>query len=813
MELKKRFKLYKSGKMWCCAAVAFGALAFGTVNGQADDNTPASSPVTTAQVATTSQSSTTATTDSNNVSSATTNAATNTATTAAATNSATAQTSSQSQVPVTTASATTETTHAATNNGIGTINTLDISAYQPNISAGTFAQYHNQGINNVIVKLSEGSTWVNTYAQNQVNNAKQAGMNVAAYHFVRFTTASEAQAEAQLFARMARGIGLGSNTLMIADVEQVPQTQYAGIVNNLNVFWQTLSSLGFNNHGVYTGLYYDYQYNVSSTVGKDRTWVAAYGNYRNTVQSRGYGAWQYTDNWNGTNIDASIDLGMFASYMGGQQTSAANLDGLAIDSANNTVTVSGWFADNNNEGKNNRYVILLDATNNAELGRQQVNAVSRTDVASAYPDIYGAGNSGFNAAFQLSGNLANAIANGHSLKVIFRYTSSSDGNSAFNDKQFDAVTLNKNVANLEGMSLTSNGITVTGWHAADQSLSRSNRYVILYDATTKREIARQAVSSIARPDVQRVNADVYGSQDAGFTATFAMNDALRTALQNGDALQVISRYTNDPAGNGNAVDYWFGAKKFNQNKAALDSFNLANGHLQVTGWHAADTSLAEPSQWIILIDNQTGKEVARVKAETTSRPDVARVYPNILNAANSGFKADFAIAQFSSLRNALLQGHSLKVVARYSDNAQSGEGKNTDYWFSTPKNFSREFAYNRANLDGMVRTNGGIHVAGWHASNQAVGRPYHYVILYDATQKQELARTLVETTERSDVQRAFPNIYNSANSGFDTIFSTENVKVKNAVTNRYALQVIDRYSASQDGNSDYIDYWFGAKRV
>lgn len=811
MELKKRFKLYKSGKMWCCAAVAFGALAFGTVNGQADDNTPASSPVTTVQVATTSQSSTTAATDSN-VSSATTNAATNTATTAATTNSAAAQTS-QSQAPVTTASATTETTHAATNNGIGTINTLDISAYQPNISAGTFAQYHNQGINNVIVKLSEGSTWVNTYAQNQVNNAKQAGMNVAAYHFVRFTTASEAQAEAQLFARMARGIGLGSNTLMIADVEQVPQTQYAGIVNNLNVFWRTLSSLGFNNHGVYTGLYYDYQYNISSTVGKARTWVAAYGNYRNTVQSRGYGAWQYTDNWNGTNIDASIDLGMFASYMGGQQTSAANLDGLAIDSANNTVTVTGWFADNNNEGKNNRYVILLDAINNAELGRQQVNAVSRTDVASAYPDIYGAGNSGFNASFPLSGNLANAIANGHSLKVIFRYTSSSDGNSAFNDKQFDAVTLNKNVANLEGMSLTSNGITVTGWHAADQSLSRSNRYVILYDATTKREIARQAVSSIARPDVQKVNADVYGSQNAGFDATFTMNGALQTALQNGDALQVISRYTNDPAGNGNAVDYWFGAKKFDQNKAALDSFSLVNGHLQVTGWHAADTSLAEPSQWIILIDNQTGKEVARVKAGTTSRPDVARVYPNILNVANSGFKADFAIAQFSSLRNAILQGHSLKVVARYSDNAQSGEGKKTDYWFSTSKNFSREFGDNRANLDGMVRTNGGIHVAGWHASNQAVGRPYHYVILYDATQKQELARTLVEATERPDVQRVFPNIYNSANSGFDTVFSTENVKVKNAVTSRHALQVIDRYSASQDGNSDNIDYWFGAKRV
>ena len=49
MEAKKRFKLYKSGKLWCCAAVAFGVMAFGTVNGQADD---APATTTTSQVAT-----------------------------------------------------------------------------------------------------------------------------------------------------------------------------------------------------------------------------------------------------------------------------------------------------------------------------------------------------------------------------------------------------------------------------------------------------------------------------------------------------------------------------------------------------------------------------------------------------------------------------------------------------------------------------------------------------------------------------------------------------------------------------------------
>ena len=112
--------------------------------------------------------------------------------------------------------------------------------------------------------------------------------------------------------------------------------------------------------------------------------MAAYGNYRNTVQSRGYGAWQYTDNWNGTNIDASIDFGMFANYAGHQTTSAANLDNFSINANNNTLDVAGWFADNNNQGKANRFIILIDQDTGNELVRQQVSAVSRPDVAKAY---------------------------------------------------------------------------------------------------------------------------------------------------------------------------------------------------------------------------------------------------------------------------------------------------------------------------------------------------------------------------------------------------------------------------------------------
>lgn len=945
MEAKKRFKLYKSGKLWCCVAVAFGVVAFGTVNGQADD---APATTITSQVAT-SVANTSSTTNVAPESTATadtqtSNPVVNDKTTANSTTAATTTTLNVQQMsaaPVNTNAVTTA-AYAATNN-LSTADTLDISAYQPNISEETFRQYHNQGINNVVVKLSESTSWTNAYAQQQVSRAQAAGMAVSAYHFVRFTTAAQAQQEAQLFARMARACGLGNDTLMIADVESVPQTQYAGIVNNLNVFWQTLSSLGFNNHGVYTGLAYDRQYNVSSTVGKARTWVAMYYyDYSanaarcNYIQSMGYGAWQYTDRWGGS-IDGSIDFGMFSNYAGHQATSAANLENFNINANNNTLNVAGWFADNNNEGKNNRYVILLDQDNgNRELARQQVSAVSRPDVANVYSDVYGASNSGFNASFALNGSLADAIADGHRIQAIIRYTSSNDGNSDYNDHWFDGVVLNQNVANMEKLQVSQAGIHVSGWHAADQALDRQYHYVILFDATTKKEIARKRVDATNRGDVAKVYPNVYNSGKSGFSADFVMNDALRAALQNGDSIQVVSRYTDDKNGDGNRVDYWFTPQAYNQNQAYLEDFSIYNGQLRVTGWHASDQSVVEPNQWIILLDNQTGKEVARAKAITTKRNDVLAAYPNILNADNSGFVANFDIANTSGLRAAILAGHSLKAVARYSDD-NGGEGHRSDYWFSavqTPystqsaqelesftingnqieasgwyadgrsvaakamyvilydattnrelgrqqiatadrerpdiassnssianagvsgfktsfainnssimqalKNGDRlqvvarytdddqsgegnyvqhffdaqSFQNNNAYLDAFrVNSDGGIQVSGWHASNQTAGRPYHYVILYDATSGREITRQrVVENVQRPDVQKAYPSVYNSLNSGFNINFASS-ATIQRAISEGRNLQVIDRYSATKDDNGDYVDYWFAPRQL
>ena len=226
------------------------SLGFINASAQADDQPTNQSTATTEVASQTSQNQINSQSQAqSNSSTVTTSAATDTSSTTSAAPAVTATT--QSKVAVNTS------TPVASS-----ADTIDISAYQKNMSVGTFQNYKNMGVQNVVVKLTESTGWTNGYAQSQINNAKTAGMNVSAYHFVRFTNASEAQAEANHFATVARQFGLGNDTLMIADVESVPQTQYAGIVNNLNIFWNTLSSLGYTNHAVYTVLSYDQQYNV-----------------------------------------------------------------------------------------------------------------------------------------------------------------------------------------------------------------------------------------------------------------------------------------------------------------------------------------------------------------------------------------------------------------------------------------------------------------------------------------------------------------------------------------------------------------------
>lgn len=351
------------------------------------------------------------------------------------------------------------------------------------------------------------------------------------------------------------------------------------------------------------------------------------------------------------------------------------LDGVHTTN-NGQLTVTGWHATNASQGRIYHYIIVLDQ-NNHEIARKLVASVSRPDVQKAH-NVYNATNSGFSTSL----DLGNALANTDSVRIISRYSSVADGNSGYVDYWFAPVSIDQNnYACLDNVSVINGKLQFAGWNATNRSANRKYHYIILIDHSNgNREIARQLVTTDNnRADVANVYPNIDGAATSGFKVGFDLSK-----LNLNHQLQIISRYTDDPAGNGNYVDYWFSPVTGNySNQGYLDNFVVNNsGQVVASGWHANDVTKFEQNHFIILYDMTSNKQVAVIKTTNVTRNDVAKAYPSIRTAANSGFNVSFDLP-----KNSIISGHKYVVVSRYStsDRGNGDQGQYTDYWYD-PKN-------------------------------------------------------------------------------------------------------------------------------
>ncbi|NMV53637.1 N-acetylmuramoyl-L-alanine amidase, partial [Lactobacillus reuteri] len=457
---------------------------------------------------------------------------------------------------------------------------------------------------------------------------------------------------------------------------------------------------------------------------------------------------------------------------------------------NNDLHVSGWQATNQAAGKDNRYLVAYDSTTNTELGRTSVTEnVARPDVAKAYPDVVNAKDSGYQATMNnLDWSKVKSVDD--QIHIVSRYSDAANGEGNHVDNWSQPINLDKgNYAYLDNFSVANNQLQVSGWNATNQALGKTNHYVILFDRTTGREIARNKIEATERPDVAKVYPQVINAKASGFNTAFSL-----AGIDFNHELQVISRYSNAANGEGNRVDYWFAPKKFmsgnTSNQGNLDSFNLSNGQLIVSGWHATDYSQVENNHYLILFDNTNKTQVKSIKVTNVARPDVAKAYPTVATAGQSGFNANFGTVN-------LTPGHSYSLVSRYSTldggNGDNGQSKTTDYWFS-PVTLDQQASY----VDSFTKTDNGYNVKGWMASDQSINKPNAYLILLN--DGQEIARTKVELTDRPDVAKVYPSIYNSQKGGFNGEFKVDPAKANGT------LKVIMRF-AGDDANQNYSDQY------
>lgn len=449
------------------------------------------------------------------------------------------------------------------------------------------------------------------------------------------------------------------------------------------------------------------------------------------------------------------------------------------------LQVAGWQATGTSNDQRNRYVLVYDNTSHSELTRAQAPVVQRPDVQQAYSNVDNSLNSGFNLSLNIPANTMR-----DSLSIVSRYSDDAvNGEGHHTDYWFGPLTLDQaNRASLDSLSSQDGQLIVSGWHASNAAADKQYHYIIAFDQTAGHEIARQLVKAgEARPDVAQAFPTIADAGNAGFRVQFALTPAY--ASHN---IQFISRWTDDQAGNGSAVDYWFSPVQ-KVNRGNLDSWNVGDGHVTVSGWHANDASIYEPYHFLILFDQTANQQVAAEQVATQDSSDVAKVYgSDTKTAGHARFSYDFDQAT-------LIPGHQYSLVSRYSaintGNGDDGQGNFTDYWFPA---FSLDQGQKAYSIDSLGMHNGQMNVAGWFANNASSTRPYAYAILL--ADGQEVARQELTLTARPDVAKVYPHLLGSGQSGFSAHFD-----LSKQANNNY--QLVLRFTDDPAGNGNAADIW------
>ena len=190
---------------------------------------------------------------------------------------------------------------------------LDASNYQEKLTAKDYARI---GATKLIVKLTEGTNYVNPDIKLLINRAAAGGVTgFAFYHFGRFHNDSQAIKEANMFVKVAKEkVNVIKNTLLILDAE-IQDMPTSSVI----AFLKVLHKAGFK-AGFYTYKYLLPNFNLEKIKPyMDFFWLAAYplGNKVAADKHPNFGyfpsanyvdLWQYTDNLLGYNIDGSITV-------------------------------------------------------------------------------------------------------------------------------------------------------------------------------------------------------------------------------------------------------------------------------------------------------------------------------------------------------------------------------------------------------------------------------------------------------------------------------------------------------------------------
>ena len=193
---------------------------------------------------------------------------------------------------------------------------VDLASYQSTSVSYTGAKF-------AIVKLTQGTDYLNPKAGAQIKSAKANGLLVGGYFYANHSNSvSRARAEAKYAVAKAKALGIPEGSYIADDFEQGSGNSVSGGVqantDAILAAMQEIKSAGYQPL-IYSGAFVLRNHMSITRIVKSFgtcLWVASYkvsgrqdyADFNYFPSMEGVAIWQFTDNYRGLNVDGNISL-------------------------------------------------------------------------------------------------------------------------------------------------------------------------------------------------------------------------------------------------------------------------------------------------------------------------------------------------------------------------------------------------------------------------------------------------------------------------------------------------------------------------
>lgn len=189
---------------------------------------------------------------------------------------------------------------------MGKFKVIDVSYWNGDLSVSNYKKLKKKGIQAVIVRCGYCINGVDSKFNDNVKNAKAAGLKVGAYWYGCAQNLEQARKEANAAIKLCKGKGLTYPLFYdVEDSDTMGKLSDAGLTKVINEFCSTVKDAGLK-----TGVYASYSWFANKI--NDVKWDIWVAQYNETCSYKGKKAgWQYSSSYTINGIKHKFDVSWF----------------------------------------------------------------------------------------------------------------------------------------------------------------------------------------------------------------------------------------------------------------------------------------------------------------------------------------------------------------------------------------------------------------------------------------------------------------------------------------------------------------------